>query len=329
MKTWKEAILKVLLENKKVMSYMGVYEEIKKNNYYKWSETAETPWFTVSRELGDFIRSGDNRVKKIKRNGKIYYYLAKHENELNLNDFVNEEVEKNDLNNKQEKYKERDLHKLFVSYLKNENIFAKTIYHEKNNREDHNQKWVNPDIIGINFIDLKNEVSKKFQKNVDKSNMFDLYSYELKREINNDYSLKESYFQAVSNSSWANYGYLVALEINDNLFDEIKRLNKTFGIGVIKLNSNPFETEILFQAKRKKVDFQTIDKLIAINTEFKYFIENINNILDSNNKNLEETLKRDFGNNFCDDFFDTNSDSEIEKYCNFKKIPFNRESDNS
>ena len=34
--------------------------------------------------------------------------------------------------------------------------------------------------------------------------------------------LKKSYFQAVSNSSRANYSYLVALEIGDNLKDEME-----------------------------------------------------------------------------------------------------------
>ena len=38
--------------------------------------------------------------------------------------------------------------------------------------------------------------------------------------------MKKSYFQAVSNSSWANKGYLVALDINTNLYSELERLNK-------------------------------------------------------------------------------------------------------
>lgn len=39
-----------------------------------------------------------------------------------------------------------------------------------------------------------------------------LFSYEIKRELNFN-NLRESYFQAVSNSSWANEGYLVAAEV--------------------------------------------------------------------------------------------------------------------
>lgn len=43
-------------------------------------------------------------------------------------------------------------------------------------------------------------------------------------------------FQAVSNSSWANEGYLVVLqEIDSEVLSELRRLNQSFGIGVIKL----------------------------------------------------------------------------------------------
>jgi len=54
---------------------------------------------------------------------------------------------------------------------------------------------------------------------------FKISSYELKREINSDAELKKAFFQAVSNSSWANYGYLVALEFSGTLKDEMERLN--------------------------------------------------------------------------------------------------------
>ncbi len=46
-------------------------------------------------------------------------------------------------------------------------------------------------------------------------------------------SLKNIIFQAVSKSSWANYGYLVALGNSDNLQDEMQRLHESFGIGII------------------------------------------------------------------------------------------------
>ena len=77
-----------------------------------------------------------------------------------------------------------------------------------------------------------------------------LFSFELKRELNFS-NLRESFFQAVSNSSWANEGYLVAAEIDatDDFLDELKRLSTSFGIGVIKLDrTDPDSSELLFPA---------------------------------------------------------------------------------
>ena len=127
-------------------------------------------------------------------------------------------------------------------------------------------------MIGINFLNLSSRVNQNFLKLLDKIDTFKIISYELKKEINTDYELKEAYFQAVSNSSWANYGYLVAFEISDNLMDEIERLNQSFGIGVIELNANPYQSKILYPSKLKNLDFKTIDKLCNINKEFETFI---------------------------------------------------------
>lgn len=42
-------------------------------------------------------------------------------------------------------------------------------------------------------------------------------------------------------SSWANYGYLVALEISDSLKDEMQRLNQSFGISIIELTEKELD----------------------------------------------------------------------------------------
>ena len=161
-----------------------------------------------------------------------------------------------------------------ISYLKSQNIYSKTIFHEKsaNSKDDH-QKWIHPDMLGIDFLNLKNSVSNALLKVINKSDAFNLISYELKREIKSDYELKKCFFQAVSNSSWANYGYLVAFEFSDSLSDEMERLNQSFGIGIIELNANPYQSKILFPAIYKDLDFKTIDKLCKINKEFEQFIE--------------------------------------------------------
>ncbi|MCW1533883.1 HrgA protein, partial [Campylobacter jejuni] len=85
-------------------------------------------------------------------------------------------------------------------------------------------------------------------------------------------NLKECYFQAVSNSSWANEGYLVVLqEIDSEVLSELRRLNQSFGIGVIKLKDIS-NSQILISAKEKELDIQTLNMLINKNPNFKEFI---------------------------------------------------------
>ena len=55
-------------------------------------------------------------------------------------------------------FDERSLHKVFCSYLRTRNIYAKTIFHEKSTTKgDNAQKWVHPDIVGVQFEEYKND----------------------------------------------------------------------------------------------------------------------------------------------------------------------------
>ncbi len=315
--TVKEAIIKVLEKQKLALTYLEVTEKIIERNYIDWSN-AKTPADTVSAQLGSFIRKNDTRVKRIKGKRGFQYYLSKFENELNLINIIDQKVNLQAAKSSKTYY-ERDLHKLLSSYLKHQSIFSKTIFHEKSaNGKDNHQKWIHPDIIGIKFLNLKNKSSQALMKVINKADAFELVSYELKREIKSDHDLKKTYFQTVSNSSWANFGYLVAFEISSNLIEEMERLNQSFGIGIIKLKANPYESEILFPAKYKSLDFQTIDKLCAINRDFEKFIQQTESLLTATEKYIKGARKE--FTEFCDDFF--TKDSEIEKYCAEKHIPF-------
>ena len=110
-----------------------------------------------------------------------------------------------------------------------------------------------------------------------------LYSFELKRELNFS-NLRESFFQCVSNSSWANESFLVASHISENedFRDELARLCTSFGIGVIRLNTeDPHSSEILIPSKFKDViDWETVNKL-TMNSDFKEFIDTVKTDLNS------------------------------------------------
>ncbi len=218
--------------------------------------------------------------------------------------------------NKPKNYEERDLHKLFCNWLlTKKNIFAKTIYHERSNMSDKAQKWVHPDIVGVEFEEFEKDATLSLLKATEPKETVNLYSFEMKRKIENDGQLKEAYFQALSNSSWANYGYLVVYEINEGMDDEMARLNNAFGIGVIHMEAN--NCTVLYKAREHKLDFNTIDKLNRISSDFEEFIGNLSKVLNAP-KNYAKDARRTF-EDCCDKIF--NDDSEIEAYCQEKNIP--------
>jgi len=185
---------------------------------------------------------------------------------------------------KRQEYQERDLHPFVVYYgfyyLK---AYLKTIRHNKSQKREFGE-WVHPDIVGcyFPFVDWKNEVVEVSSLMGDTA--VRLFSFELKRELSFS-NIRESFFQAVSNSSWAHEGYLAAADIDgdEDFRAELKRLSTAFGIGIIRIDINdPDSTETLFPARSKdSVDWETVNKLVAINSDFREFLKRMKTDLTS------------------------------------------------
>ena len=214
-------------------------------------------------------------------------------------------------------FDERSLHKLFCSYLRTRSIYAKTIFHEKSSsRVDSAQKWVHPDIVGVEFEEFKNDATLSLLKATEPKETVHMYSYELKKKIESDYQLKQYYFQALSNSNWANFGYLVAFEINEGLDEEMERLNNAYSIGIIQMQDGNWT--ILYPAREKALDYNTIEKLNNLNRDFCTFIDKISKVLNAPEKYIKEA--KDSFESTCDKIFE--SDEEQERYCKEHNIPF-------
>ena len=215
-------------------------------------------------------------------------------------------------------FMERDLHKLFCTAVRTNNIYAKTIFHEQSKtKRDTAQKWVHPDIVGVELERFQEESTLAIIKATEAKESVKLYSYELKKCIDSDYQLKQYFFQALSNSSWANYGYLVAFDISDNVEDEeMKRLNNAFGIGIILIQAKDYK--VLYPARERGLDYNTIEKLNKLNDDFSSFISEVSRIIEAPkaySAGAKLTLEK-----ICDQVF--NKDKEIEDYCKDKGIPF-------
>ena len=132
----------------------------------------------------------------------------------------------------------------------------------------------------------------------------------MKKELNFVH-LREYFFQAVSNSSWANEGYLVALKIDEDpdFRNELQRLSNAFGIGIIQLDAKNIEdSEILCPARTHDlIDWDTLNRLAEDSPDFKTFISNVNDSI---------TIKKAKKNEY-DEVLD---DDDLDKHIKDKKI---------
>jgi hypothetical protein len=267
---------KVLTEVKSPLSIDEIWDYASDKNYIvDLNSSGKTPKSTLSARVGqarDIFSYTGNRPRR--------YYL------LNLTNNIDfEQVEIKTVTIKKEKnYLEKDLHPLLVYFAKFYlNVYCKTINHSKSNKKEFGE-WLHPDIVGCCFpIDSWQPSALELSQALGVMNIR-LYSFELKRELNFT-NLRESFFQAVSNSSWAHEGYLCAAEIseNDDFLSEIKRLSNSFGIGLIHLDTiDPDSSRIIYPAKSKDtLDWESMNKL-CINTDFQEFLKRIKNDLTIN-----------------------------------------------
>lgn len=175
-------------------------------------------------------------------------------------------------------YKERQIHPFLARFAHYalRGVYCKTIFHENSSKKNY-AEWLHPDMVGFwfPFQDYNKELLALSGNGMSIARFF---SFELKREITFG-NLRESFFQAVSNSSWAHEGYLAAPNIDDSedLRDELARLSGSFGIGVIELDlADPQKSQVLFPAKVKEaIDWDGANKLAKENPDFRKFLTDV------------------------------------------------------
>ena len=174
---------------------------------------------------------------------------------------------------------EHDLYPVLSSFLWSELKVLSRRIDEKRSSNSHGSggnKWLYPDLVGMEDLsqDWHREVKDCVQQYAaDKKTK--LWSFEVKALINRS-NLREAFFQAVSNSSWAHFGYLVAgnIEGGDTL-KELRILAALHGIGFIGLDaSNPSESQVMIPAReRYEIDWNTANRLAEENKDFLDYIQ--------------------------------------------------------
>lgn len=176
------------------------------------------------------------------------------------------------------KNKEHDLYPKLSKYLWAElRIYSKRIDEKKasNKRGIKGNKWLYPDLVGME--DLTTDWHREIKDAVKEyaSQKTKLWSFEVKTSLNGS-NVREAFFQAVSNSSWANFGYLVAAEVEGkNTMKELRMLFSLHGIGLIQIDpENPAKSQILIPAREKpEVDWATCNRLTLENKDFLQFVK--------------------------------------------------------
>lgn len=168
---------------------------------------------------------------------------------------------------------EHAMYPLLSLYLWEEfGVYSKRIDEKRssNKRGPNGNRWLYPDLVGMEDLgaDWHQEVRDCVNQYSDKRTK--LWSFEVKLLINRS-NVRECYFQSVSNSSWSNFGYLVAAEIEgQDTLKELRMLFAAHGIGLIKLDvENPSESQVLIPAReRGEIDWDTANRLATENKDF-------------------------------------------------------------
>ncbi|WRF10100.1 hypothetical protein KVF03_00455 [Helicobacter pylori] len=287
---YRELAKKVLEQAERPLSVKEIFEKACEMGLDKECKDGKILPHSLGSQLGEHDISNDKKQFYVarKEGGAFFYWLKSREREFppqKTPDAKEEDDEQSECSDTAEK--EKDLHPLLVKFLSedpNFKLLCKTIRHEECKKCKGGEcRWNYPDIVGVYFPYDKYFPYNKYQEETLKflqhtgQKRHKLFSFELKIRINFS-NLKESYFQAVSNSTWANEGYLVVKNISEkdkeDILDELRRLNQSFGIGVIKLESEISNSKILLPAKEREVDIPTLNMLVKQSPkDFKPFIE--------------------------------------------------------
>ncbi|OBU87839.1 COG2958 family protein [Chromobacterium subtsugae] len=232
----------------------------------------------VVAEIGaqkDAIIGADSRIRwQDKPRPRVYWY----ETTDAVVETVIEEDEDDSPAAEQADLSEYQLYPLLMQYLQTElSLYGLRVDEKRsrNQRGSGGNHWLHPDLVAMQ------PVAKDWHELVRSCVLHGggqsvrLWAFEVKKELTRG-NVRKSFFQAVSNSSWANEGYLVCTGIvGKDTEDELRMLSALHGIGVIVLDSsNPSESEIVVPARaRQDVDWQSVHRLVEENEDMREFVE--------------------------------------------------------
>jgi hypothetical protein len=241
----------------------------------------KTPWASLAAQLHMNVLGRKETAFDTVGTRPKRFYLRGHLSESKLQPLESGQIEPQSIR-KNLDYFEKDIHP-FLAYYANFffGAYTKTIRHSRCDKR-HFAEWIHPDMVGCYFPVWQREVIE-FGSSTH-SVAIKMFSFELKRALTFG-NLRESFFQTVSNSTWAHEGYLVAADVlsDEDFRAELRRLSNSFGMGVIQLIlDDPASSEILFPARtRENLDWEAMNKLAEENPDFKEFLKRVSTDISS------------------------------------------------
>ncbi len=221
---------------------------------------------------------------------RLYFWTDKSDEQAVLEAEAQENTAEDQNDSLQRVYpNEHSLYKPVIQFLKSEFGALGVRIDEKmgsNRRGTNGNKWLYPDLCAMESLVEGLDADVLSLVNLTGAEKAYLYSVEVKVVLNRS-NVREAFFQTVSNSSWANFGFLVALEVDDKIMDELRMLHGLHGIGIARLDmDDPSESQVLIPARlNEQVDWESFNRLTVENPGFRAFAMRVRHFYQTNSVN--------------------------------------------
>lgn len=189
---------------------------------------------------------------------------------------------------------EADLYPLLSKYLSSQKNLIPMRIDEKRSSQSRGgggNHWLHPDLVALeDSLENSHPATVSVGESY-RNDLIKLWSFEVKRKLTLG-NTREAFFQTVSNSSWANFSYLVAVSIDEAAKEELEILCPSHRVGLIRLDYNdPNESEILIPAAKKPaLDWAIINRLAGENADFRTFLDALATLHTTGKTNLVRNM---------------------------------------
>ena len=276
---------------KGVVSRFPAYAEKKRKNSSK-VRTSEDLLAQVSAEIGASVRrwkEEDARLRTTSGRPRLYYWSTSAEEiegavmALENEGQANTVTEENPSEEKRLYYQtEKHLYVTLARYCDSRGMKSKRIDERKTTSRGYRggNKWLHPDVVGAQDLGAKWDESIKETAREAFAQRLRLWSFEVKDVVGSN-NVRESAFQSISNSSWANVSFLAASEFSEEALAELEILAPLYGLGALRLDrGDPSESEVLIQPTiRLHVEWSVCNRLYQANPDFKEVMQAVKSFL--------------------------------------------------